>query len=56
MKKLIMMKMIIIIIKTEKPFTSIYMKKGDVGMAKHFSKKVREQGVSFRLPCICNME
>ena len=41
MKKL-MMKMIIIII-TEKPFTS-KMKKGDVGMAKRFSKKYGNKG------------
>ena len=25
-------------------------------MAKHFSKKVREQGMSFQLPCICNLK
>ena len=24
-------------------------------MAKHFSKKVRKQGMSFRLPYICNL-
>ena len=41
MKKL--MKMIIIIIITEKPFTS-KLKKGDVGMAKHFSKKYGNKG------------
>ena len=32
------------------------MKKGDVGMAKHFSKKVQEQGMSFRLPCIYDLK
>ena len=29
-------------------------KKGDVGMAKRFSTKVRKQGMSFQLPCTCN--
>ena len=28
------------------------MKKGDVVMAKH----LRKQGMSFRLPCICNLK
>ena len=40
MKKL--MKMIIIIIITKKPFTS--NEKRDVGMAKHFSKKYGNKG------------
>ena len=30
------------------------MKKGDVEMAKRFSKKKREQGMSFQLPAILN--
>ena len=45
MKKLMMMKMIIII--TEKPLT---MKKGDVGMAKQFSKKYENKGLAFDYP------
>ena len=30
------------------------MKKGDVGMAKHFSKKYKNKGMSFQLPAIRN--
>ena len=30
------------------------MKKGDVGMAKRFSKKVQKQGMSFQIPVIRN--
>ena len=43
MKKLMMMKMINIIIITEKPFTSKW-KKGDVGIAKCFSKRYGNKG------------
>ena len=34
------------------------MEKGDVGTAKHFSnlEKVWKQGMSFQLPCTCNLK
>ena len=42
-------------VKITQNYLLVNEKVGDVGIAKHFSKST-EQGMSFQLPCICNLK